>query len=38
MENNKFNILWDSTDKTDHEIFGRRPDVISVQKDKIFAR
>ena len=29
MENDK----WDFTVETDHEIYGRRPDVIVVQKD-----
>ena len=31
MENDKCKILWD---QTDHEIYGRRPDVIVVQKAK----
>ena len=34
MENDKYKILWDFTVQTDHEIHGRRPDVIVVQKDK----
>ena len=34
MENDKCKILWDLTVQTDHEIFGRRPDVIVAQKDK----
>ena len=34
MENNKCKILWDFTVQTDHEIYGRRPDIILVQKDK----
>ena len=34
MENNKFKMLWDFTVQTNHEIYGRRPDVIVVQKDK----
>ena len=34
MENNKFNILWDLIVQTDHETYGRRPDIIEVQKDK----
>ena len=34
MENDKCKILWDFTIQTDHEIYGRRPDVIVVQKDK----
>ena len=38
MENDKCKILWDLTVQTDHEIYGRRPDVIVVQKGKIFAR
>ena len=33
MENEKCKILWDFTVQTDHEIYGRRPDVIVVQKD-----
>ena len=34
MENDECKILWDFTVQTDHEIHGRRPDVIAVQKDK----
>ena len=34
MENDKYKILWDFTVQTDHETYGRRPDVIVVQKDK----
>ena len=34
MENDKCKILWDFTVQTDHEIYGRGPDVIVVQKDK----
>ena len=34
MEKGKCKILWDFTVHTDHEIYGRRPDVIVVQKDK----
>ena len=34
MENGKCKILWDFTVQTDHEIYGRRPDVTVVQKDK----
>ena len=34
MENDKCKILWDFTVQTDHEIYGRRPDVIVVQKDE----
>ena len=34
MENNKCKILWDFTVQTDYEIYGRRPDIILVQKDK----
>ena len=34
MENDKCKILWDFTVQTNHEIYGRRPDVIVVQKDK----
>ena len=34
MENYKCKILWEFTVQTDHEIYGRRPDVIVVQKDK----
>ena len=32
MENDKCKILWDFTAQTDHEVYGRRPDVIVVQK------
>ena len=35
MENDKCKILWDFTEQTDHEINGRRLDVIVVQKNKI---
>ena len=34
MENDKCNILWDFSVQMDHEIFGRRPGVIVIQKDK----
>ena len=34
MENDICKILWDFTVQTDHEIYGRRPDVFVVQKDK----
>ena len=34
MENDKFKILWDFTVQTNHEIYGRKPDVIVVQKYK----
>ena len=34
MENDKCKILWDFTVQTDHKIYGRRPNVIVVQKDK----
>ena len=34
MKNNEHEILWDFIAQTDHEIYGRRPDVIVVQKDK----
>ena len=34
MGNNECKVLWDFTVQTDHEIYGRRPDVIVVQKDK----
>ena len=34
MENHKCKILWDFTVQTDHEIRGRRPDVVVVQKDE----
>ena len=27
-------MIWDITVQMDHEIYGRRPDVIVVQKDK----
>ena len=30
----KCKTLWDFTVQTDHEIYGRRPNVIVVQKDK----
>ena len=32
--NNECKVLWDFTVQTDHEIYGRRPDVIVAQKDK----
>ena len=34
MENDKCKILWDFTVQTDYEIYGRRSDVIVVQKNK----
>ena len=34
MENDKCKILWDCTVQMSHEIYGRRPDVSVVQKDK----
>ena len=34
MENDKCEILWDFRVQADHEIYGRRPDVTVVQKDK----
>ena len=34
----KYKTLWDFTVQTDHEIYGRRPDVIVVQKDKNFCQ
>ena len=34
MENDKCKILWDFRVQTDHEMSGRRPDVIVVEKDK----
>ena len=34
IENDKCKILWDFTVQTGHEIYGRRPDIIVVQKDK----
>ena len=34
IENDKCKVLWDFTVLTDHEIYGRRPDVIVVQKEK----
>ena len=30
MENEKCKILWDFTVQTDHEIYGRRPDIIVI--------
>ena len=36
MKNDKSKILWDFTVQTNHEIYGRRPDVTVVQKDKTF--
>ena len=38
MKNDKCKILWDLTLQTDHEIYGRRPDVIVAQKDKTFCQ
>ena len=38
MEIDICEILWDFTVQTDHEIYGRRPDVILVQKDKNFCQ
>ena len=38
MENDKCKILWDFTGQTDHETYGRRPDVTVVQKDKKFCQ
>ena len=35
MKNDKCKILWDFTVQTNHEIYGRRPDVMVVQ-DIIF--
>ena len=34
MENDKCKKLWDLKVQTDHDIYGRRPDVIVIQKDK----
>ena len=34
MRNDKRKVLWDFTVQTDHEIYGRRPDVIVAQKEK----
>ena len=34
MESDKCKILRDFTAQTDHEIYGRRPDVTVVQKDQ----
>ena len=34
MENDKCKILWGFTVHMDHEIYGRRPDVTVVKKDK----
>ena len=34
IKNDKCKILWDFTIQTDHEIYGRRPNVIVIQKDK----
>ena len=34
MENDKCKMLWDFPVKTDQEIYGRRRDVIVVQKNK----
>ena len=31
MENDKWKILWNFTVQTDHEIYGRRPDVIDTE-------
>ena len=32
--NDKRKVLWDFTVQMDHEIYGRRPDVIVAQKEK----
>ena len=34
MQNDKCKILWDFTIQMDHEIYGKRPEVIVVRKDK----
>ena len=34
MENDKCKMLWEFTVQPDHEIYGKRPDTIVVQKDK----
>ena len=34
IKNDKCKILWDFIVQTDHKIYGRRPNVIMVQKDK----
>ena len=34
MGNDKCKILWEFTVQMDHEKYGRRPDVIVMQKDK----
>ena len=34
MKNDKCKTLRDFTVQIDHEIYGRRPDVIVVQRDK----
>ena len=34
MENHKFKILWNFMLQRDYEIYGRRLEVIVVQKDK----
>ena len=34
METKNCKILWNFKVQTDHEIYGRRPDDIVVQKDK----
>ena len=34
IENDKCKVLWDFTVQTDHEIYGRRPNVIVIQNDK----
>ena len=31
MENDKCNRLWNFTVQMDHEIYGRRPDVIDTE-------
>ena len=38
MENDKCKILWGFTVQIDHEIYGRRSNVIVVQKDKNFCQ
>ena len=32
--NDKCKIIWDFTVQKDHQIYGRGPDVIVVEKDK----
>ena len=36
--NDKRKVLWDFTVQMDHEIYGRRPDVIVAQKKKNICR